>query len=97
MCRKLSSQQAILNPLHMHYKCLRHEIFTSSQVAKLRARLQIEENPDFFKTVIKAGGIMDVVEQYPWTGQEQRHSRRDKRAGHHYGKVVRTDRGPAIQ
>lgn len=74
----------------MHAKCLRPERFTACLV-------QIEDNADFFKTVIKAGGIMDVVEQYPWTGQEQRHSRRDKRAGHHYGQVVKTDRGPAIQ
>ncbi len=58
--------------------------------------LQIEETPDYFRTVIKAGGIMDVVEQYPWTGQEQRHSRRDKRSGHHFGKVVKTEEGPAI-
>lgn len=65
--------------------------------APLYRFLQIEDTPDYFRTVIKAGGIMDVVEQYPWTGQEQQHSRRDKRAGHHHGKVVRTDRGPAIQ
>lgn len=61
------------------------------------AMMQIEDTPDHFRTVIKAGGIMDVVEQYPWTGQEQQHSRRDKRSGHHSGKVVKTDNGPAIQ
>ncbi|DBA95199.1 TPA: hypothetical protein ACH3X3_013101 [Trebouxia sp. C0006] len=58
--------------------------------------LEIEDTPDHFRTVIKAGSIMDVVEQYPWTGQEQQHNRRDKRSGHHLGKVVKTDRGPAI-
>lgn len=40
---------------------------------------------------------MDVVEQYPWTGEEKQHSRRDKRAGHHYGRIVKTDKGPSIQ
>ena len=59
--------------------------------------LQIEDTPEHFRTVIKAGGIMDVVEQYPWSGKEQQHSRRDKRSGHHLGKVVRSEQGPAIQ
>ncbi|KAL3146264.1 hypothetical protein ABBQ32_002965 [Trebouxia sp. C0010 RCD-2024] len=59
--------------------------------------LEIEDTPDYLRTVIKAGGIMDVVEQYPWNGQERQHSRRDKRGGHHHGKVVRTERGPAIR
>ena len=58
---------------------------------------QIKDTADNFRTVIKAGGIMDVVEQYPWNGQEQQYSCRDKRAGHHHGKVVKIDRGPAIQ
>lgn len=58
--------------------------------------VQIEDTPDHFKTVIKAGGIMDVVEQYPWTGQELKHSRRDKRSGHHTGNVIKTEKGPAI-
>lgn len=58
---------------------------------------QIEDNPEYFQTNIKAGGIMDVVEQYPWTGEQKQHSRRDKRAGHHFGKIVKTDKGPSIQ
>lgn len=40
---------------------------------------------------------MDVVECYPWDGVEVKHKRRDKRGGHHYGKVVRTDQGPVIE
>ena len=64
--------------------------------AKLDAP-QIEDNPQFFQTNIKAGGIMDVVERYPWTGEEKQHSRRDKRAGHHNGRIVKTDKGPSIQ
>lgn len=69
----------------------------SKQAQLSHGFLQIEDTPDYLRTVIKAGGIMDVVEQYPWNGQERQHSRRDKRGGHHHGKVVRTERGPAIR
>ncbi len=48
--------------------------------------------------MIKAGGIMDVVECYPWTGEVLTHGRRDKRKGVHTGRVVRTEEGsPSIQ
>ena len=53
--------------------------------------LQLEDNPDTFKTVLKAGGLMDVVEKYLWSGEEVEHSRRDKRRGKHYGRVHRGD------
>lgn len=33
---------------------------------------------------------------YPWTGEPVRHSRRDKRKGHHEGYVARTEQGPSI-
>ncbi|KAK9808804.1 hypothetical protein WJX72_004024 [[Myrmecia] bisecta] len=59
--------------------------------------LEVEDSETHFKTVIKAGGLMDVVERYPWDGAEVQHSRRDKRKGHHQGKVVRTAEGPSIQ
>lgn len=58
---------------------------------------QIEDTDDHFKTVIKAGGIMDVVECYPWTGEVLTHGRRDKRKGVHTGRVLRTPEGPSIQ
>lgn len=59
--------------------------------------MQIESNEEFFRTTLKAGGVMDVVEQYPWTGEQTTHKRRDKRAGHHTGRVVGTEEGPQLQ
>ena len=41
--------------------------------------------------------VQDVVERYPWTGEDVVHKRRDKRPGHHTGKVVRTKEGAEIQ
>ncbi len=40
---------------------------------------------------------MDVVECYPWDGTSVKHKRRDKKKGHHLGKVVRTEKGPVIE
>lgn len=40
-----------------------------------------------FATTLKAGGILDVKEKYPWSEAEVEHSRRDKRRGKHLGKV----------
>lgn len=74
---------------HMHPCC--HE------QTLISAMVQIDDNPEYFQTNIKAGGIMDVVERYPWTGEEKQHSRRDKRPGHHTGRVVLTYKGPSIQ
>ena len=34
--------------------------------------------------------------QYPWSGAEVMHGRRDKRKGSHRGSVARTERGPCI-
>jgi hypothetical protein len=55
--------------------------------------LHIEDTKDHFKTVMKAGGLMDVVERYPWTGETVAHSRRDKRRGQHHAKVYRLETG----
>ena len=59
-------------------------------------RIQIEDTWDYLQTKVKAGGIMDVSERYPWTGQQQQHPRRDKRAGVLTGKAIRTPQGPGI-
>ena len=59
--------------------------------------LQVENTQDHFKTTMKAGGIMDVVEQYPWTGEAVQHSRRDKRKGLNEGHVEMTADGPQLR
>lgn len=59
--------------------------------------LQLQETDDYFMTNLKAGGLMDVVEKYPWVGEEVAHPRRDKRRGQHLGRVVRTTEGPSIE
>ena len=41
----------------------------------------------YFATTLKAGGILDVRERYPWSGAQVEHSRRDKRRGKHSGRV----------
>lgn len=58
--------------------------------------LEIEDTPKHFKTRLKAGGVLDVLECYPWTGEEILHSRRDKRKGVHKGCVSSTTEGPCI-
>lgn len=40
---------------------------------------------------------MCQVECYPWNGEVVKHKRRDKRKGHHMGRVVRTENGPCIE
>jgi hypothetical protein len=56
--------------------------------------LHIEDETDeHFKTVMKAGGLMDVVECYPWTGETVAHPRRDKRRGKHHARVYRIESG----
>lgn len=40
---------------------------------------------------------MDVVEQYPWSGETVIHKRRDKRKGTHTGHVERTKEGPQLR
>jgi len=61
--------------------------------------LEVEDNDRLFKIVLKAGGIMDVAEAYPWhpSGEVVTHKRRDKRSGTIQGRVVSTDKGPHIQ
>ncbi len=66
------------------------------QLTHLAHDLQIEDDGVHFKTILKAGGVMDVVEQYPWTGDLVTHKRRDKRAGHHEGRVQMSDDGPQL-
>ena len=31
--------------------------------------LELVDNADFFETRLKAGGVLDVAEKYPWTGE----------------------------
>lgn len=57
----------------------------------LNTLVLLDDRSTRFKTVLKAGGIMDVVEEYPWTGETVKHSRRDKRKGFHTGKVELVD------
>jgi hypothetical protein len=64
---------------------------------RVLSTLKVEENEEHFKTTIKAGGIMDVVERYPFSEEYVKHGRRDKRRGQHTGRVVGTDRGPCIE
>lgn len=56
-------------------------------------RLVLVDDEQHFRTVLKAGGLLDVEEEYPWTGDEVAHHRRDKRRGKHTGRVCRTDSG----
>lgn len=58
--------------------------------------MEVEDTEGYFKTVLKAGGVLDVVEKYPWDGSKVVHSRRDKRFGKHTGMVRRAERGPEI-
>lgn len=39
---------------------------------------------------------MDVVERYPWSGEEVLHGRRDKRRGQHRGVVLRSEEGHPV-
>ncbi|BDA46897.1 hypothetical protein COCOBI_09-3500 [Coccomyxa sp. Obi] len=59
--------------------------------------MEVEDTEEYIKTTLKAGGLMDVVECYPWSGEIVKHKRRDKRKGHHLGRVVRTEKGPCIE
>jgi hypothetical protein len=60
--------------------------------------LHVEETQEHFKTVMKAGGVLDVAEKYRWDGEAVEHSRRDKRRGKHVGRVRRTEDGhPCIE
>lgn len=54
---------------------------------------QLEDAQSHFATNMKAGGVLDVVERYPWTGEAVEHPRRDKRRGRHTAYVRRTEDG----
>ena len=57
-------------------------------------KLVLVDTETSFKTILKAGGIMDVVEEYSWSSDEEiLHGRRDKRRGYHRGRVLRNDNG----
>lgn len=58
--------------------------------------VQLQDNEEYFETNLKAGGILDVIERYPWTGEPVQHTRRDKRSGRHTAYVTRTEDGPCI-
>lgn len=51
--------------------------------------LELEDTPSHFRTRLKAGGVLDIVETYPWDGSTVLHGRRDKRRGGHRGHVER--------
>lgn len=60
-------------------------------------RLVLVDDEGIFRTVLKAGGVLDVEEEYPWNGDNVVHKRRDKRRGTHRGRVSRTIDGfPSI-
>ena len=61
----------------------------------------MEDLNDHFLTTLKAGGIMDVTECYPWgpgksCGPMVAHKRRDKRRGLTQGQVDRAKGHPCI-
>jgi hypothetical protein len=57
-------------------------------------KLVLVDTETSFKTILKAGGIMDVVEEYSWSSDEEiLHGRRDKRRGYHRGRVLRNENG----
>jgi len=58
--------------------------------------MEINDTDESFGTTVKAGGVMDVVERYPKSGEAVVHSRRDKRRGKHTGQLKQTEGGPAI-
>lgn len=57
----------------------------------------MEITDKYLKTVVKAGGILDIVEVYPWTGEKRMYPRRDKKKGKHNAWVVCTDKGPYVE
>lgn len=63
------------------------------QALGLLNTLKLMDNDAAFQTVLKAGGVMDVVERYPWTGEKVEHGRRDKRRGKARGRVYRPEGG----
>jgi hypothetical protein len=32
--------------------------------------LELVDSADYFETRLKAGGVLDVAEKYPWTGEQ---------------------------
>lgn len=60
-------------------------------------RFQVEVTDTHLKTVVKAGGILDIVEVYPWTGEKKKYPRRDKKRGKHLAWVGCTEKGPYVE
>ena len=93
----LNQLEVIFTALRPAETTVRETPFHDGHPLTLRPLTQVEDNDEHIKTTIKAGGLMDVVESYPWNGEEVSHKRRDKRKGHHTGKAVRLKEGPSVQ
>ncbi|KAL6771910.1 hypothetical protein ACKKBG_A28250 [Auxenochlorella protothecoides x Auxenochlorella symbiontica] len=63
---------------------------------KIISRMELKDDEEAFEVTMKAGGILDVRERYPWSGEPVDHPRRDKRRGKHTAYVKRTDQGPTV-
>ena len=51
---------------------VRHRCFISRlrlQAMLLINDLELVDSADYFETRLKAGGVLDVAEKYPWTGE----------------------------
>ena len=59
--------------------------------------LQVVDSETCFRTKVKAGGLMDVVETYPWDGSDKTFGRRDKRRGFQTGHISAGERGPTMR
>ena len=60
--------------------------------------LDVTDDGTSFGTTIKAGGVLDVRERYPWDPAAPTvvHPRRDKRRGSHTGRVLRSEGGHPV-
>ena len=60
--------------------------------------LDVVDDSQAFATTIKAGGVLDVRERYPWdlAAPPVVHPRRDKRRGGHTGRVLRSEGGHPV-
>lgn len=59
--------------------------------------MQIEDTEESFAFTLKAGGVLDVKECFPRTGEQVEHNRRDKRRGKRRGRLEQTPEGPIIR
>lgn len=58
--------------------------------------IELRDTEESFSTVIKAGGILDVRETFPWSGEAREHPRRDKRRGKATGRVYHHQKGICV-